>query len=55
MKFYKDMSVLKLLYGSESQLTGKRDEQGIQAAEMRLLRSIEGYSRQYEINSKALC
>jgi len=34
-----------LLYGSETWVTTKRDMTGLEAAEMRFLRSVKGYTR----------
>jgi hypothetical protein len=45
MKFYKIVARTTLLYGSETWVTTKRDMTGLEAAEMRLLRSVKGYTR----------
>jgi hypothetical protein len=46
MKFYKVVARPTLLYGSETWVTTKRDMTGLEAAEMRFLRSVKGYTRQ---------
>ena len=45
MKFYKVVARPSLLYGSETWVTTKRDMTGLEAAEMRFLRSVTGYTR----------
>jgi hypothetical protein len=45
MKFYKVVARPKLLYGSEIWVTAKQDMAGLEAAEMRFLRSVKGYTR----------
>ena len=45
MKFYKVLARPKLLYGSEIWVTTKRDMNRLEAAEMRFLRSVKGYTR----------
>ena len=50
MKFYK--VVARLLYGSETQVTTKRDMTRLEAAEMRFLRSVQGYTRLDKLRSK---
>jgi len=42
MKFYKVVARPSLLYGSETRVTTQRDMTGLEAAEMRLLRSVTG-------------
>jgi hypothetical protein len=42
MKFYNVVSRPTVLYGSETWLTTKRDMTGLEAAEMRLKRSVKG-------------
>jgi len=44
-KFYKVVARPSLLYGSETWVTMKRDMTGLEAAEMRFLRSVTGYTR----------
>ena len=45
MKFYKVVPRPSLLYGSETWVTTKRDMTGLEAAEMRFLRSVTGHTR----------
>ena len=45
MKFYEVVARPSLLYGSETWVTTKRDMTGLDAAEMRFLRSVTGYTR----------
>jgi hypothetical protein len=45
MKFYKVVARPTLLYGSETWVTTKGDMTGLEAAEMRFLRSVKGYTR----------
>jgi hypothetical protein len=45
MKFYKVVARPTLLYGSETWVTTKRDMTRLEAAEMRFLRSVKGYTR----------
>jgi len=45
MKFYKVVARPSLLYGSETCVTTKRDMTRLEAAEMRFLRSVTGYTR----------
>jgi len=45
MKFYVVVARSTLLYGSESWVTKERDMTRLEAAEMRLLRSIKGYTK----------
>ena len=48
MKFYKVVAIPSLLYGSETWVTTKRDMTRLEAAEMRFIRSVKGYTRQNE-------
>jgi hypothetical protein len=43
-----------LLYGSETWVTTKRDMTHIEAAEMRFLRSVKGYTRVDKIRSEVI-
>ena len=52
MKFYKVVASPTLLCGSEPWVTTKRDMTGLEAAEMRFLRSVTGYTRLDEIRSE---
>jgi hypothetical protein len=52
MKFYKVVARPSLLYGNETWVTTKRDMTGLEAAEMRLLRSVTGYTRLDKIRSE---
>ena len=52
MKFYKVVARPSLLYGSETWVTTKRDMTRLQAAEMRFLRSVTGYTRLDKIRSE---
>jgi hypothetical protein len=45
MKVYKVVARPTLLYGSEAWITTKRDMTGLEAAEMRFLRSVKEYTR----------
>jgi len=45
MKLYKVVARPTLLYGSETWVTTTRDMTGLEAAEMRFLRSVKGYTR----------
>ena len=45
MKFYKHVARPTVLYGTEKWVTTKRDRTGLEAAEMRFLRSVKGYTR----------
>ena len=51
MKFYKVAARPSLLYGSETRVTTKRDMTGLEAAEMRFVRSVTGYTRLDKIRS----
>jgi len=52
MKFYKVVARPSLLYGSETWVTTKRDITRIEAAEMRSVRSVTGYTRLDKIRSE---
>ena len=52
MKFYKVVARPTLLYGSETWVTTKRDMTRLEAAEMRFLRSVNGYTRLDKIRSE---
>jgi len=52
MKFYKVVARPSLRYGSETWVTTHRDMTGLEAAEMRFLRSVTGYTRLDKIRSK---
>jgi hypothetical protein len=54
MKFYKVVARPSLLYGSETWVTTKRDMAGLEAAEMRFLRSVTGYTRLDKIRSEVI-
>jgi len=54
MKFYKVVARPSLLYGSETWVTTKRDMTGLEAAEMRFLRSVTGYTRLDKIRSEVI-
>jgi len=54
MKFYKVVARPSLLYGSETWVTTKRDVTGLEAAEMRFLRSVTGYTRLDKIRSEVI-
>jgi hypothetical protein len=45
MKFYKVVARPTLFCGSETWVTTKRDMTRLEAAEMRFLKSVEGYTR----------
>jgi len=45
VKFYKIVARPTLLYGSETEVTTKRDMTRLEAAEMSFLRSVKGYTR----------
>jgi len=51
MKFYKVVARPSLLYGGETWVTTKRDMTRLEAAEMRFLRSVTGYTRLDKIRS----
>ena len=50
-KFYEVVARPSLLYGSETWITTNRDMTGLEAAEMRFLRSVTGYTRLDKIRS----
>ena len=54
MKFYKVVARPSLLYGSETWVTTKRDMTGLEAAEMRFLRSITGFTTLDKIRSEVI-
>jgi hypothetical protein len=54
MKFYKVVARPTLHYGSETWVTTKRDLTGLEAAEMRFLRSVKGYTRLDKIRSEVI-
>ena len=54
IKFYKFVTRPSLLYGSETQVTTKRDMTGLEAAEMRFVRSVTGYTRLDKIRSEVI-
>jgi len=54
MKFYKVVARPSLLYGSKTWLTTKRDMTRLEAAEMRFLRSVKGYTRLDKIRSEVI-
>ena len=45
MKLYKVVAGPSLQYGSETWVTTQRDMTGLEAAEMRFLKSVTGYTR----------
>jgi hypothetical protein len=53
-KFYKVVARPTLLYGSETWVTTKRDMTRLEAAEMRFLRSLTGYTRLDKIRSEVI-
>jgi len=54
MKFYKVVARLSLLYGSETWVTTQRDMTHLEAAEMRFLRSVTGYTRLDKIRCEVI-
>jgi len=54
MKFYKVVARPSLLYGSEIWVTTQRDMTSLEAAEMRFLRSVTGYTRLDKIRSEII-
>ena len=54
MKFYKVVARPSLLYGSETWVTTKRDVTGLEAAEMRFVRSVTGHTRLDKIRSEVI-
>ena len=54
MKFYKVVARPSLLYGSKTWVITKRDMTRLEAAEMRFLRSVTGYTRLDKIRSEVI-
>jgi hypothetical protein len=54
MKFYEIIARPTLRYGSETWTTTKRDVNCLEAAEMRLLRSVKGYARLDKVRSEVI-
>jgi len=54
MKFYKVVARPSLLYGSETWVTTQRDMTGLEAADMRFVRSVMGYTRLDKIRSEVI-
>ena len=54
MKSYKVLARSTLLYGSETWVTTKRDMTRLEAAEMRFLRGVKGYTRLDKIRSEVI-
>ena len=54
MKCYAVVARPTLLYGSKTWVTTTRDMTGLEAAEMRFLRSVKGYTRLDKIRSKVV-
>ena len=54
MKFYKVVARPTLLYGSETWVTTTRDMTRLEAAEMRFLRNVKGYTRLDKIKSDVI-
>ena len=54
MKFCKVVARPLLLYGSETWVTTTRDVTRLEAAEMRFLRSVKGYTRLDKIRSEVI-
>jgi len=54
MKFYKIVARPTLLYGSETWVTTTRDITRLEAAEMRFLRNVKGYTRLDKIGSEVI-
>ena len=54
VKFYKVVARPTLLYGSETWVTTTRDMTRLEAAEMRLLRSVKGYTRLDKTRSEVI-
>ena len=50
--YFKVVARPTLLYGSETRVTTKRDMTGLEAAEIRFLRSVKGYTRLDKIRSE---
>ena len=54
MKFYKVVARLSLTYGSETWVTTTRDMTRLEAAEIRFLRSVKGYTRLDKTRSEVI-
>ena len=54
MKFYKVVARPTLLYGSETWVTTKRDMARLEAAEMRFLRCVKGYTKLDKVRSEII-
>jgi len=54
MKLHKVVARPTLLYGSETWVTAKRDMTRLEAAEMRFLRSVKGYTRLDKMRSEVI-
>jgi len=54
MKFYKVVARSSLLYGSETWVTTQRDMTCLEATEMRVLRSVKGYTGLDKIRSEVI-
>ena len=54
MKFYEVAARPALLYGSETWVITKRDMTRVEAAEMRCLRSVKGYTRLGKISNEVV-
>jgi len=54
MKFYKVIARTILLYGSETWVATTRDMTRLEAAEMRFLRSVKGYTRLDKIRNEVI-
>jgi len=53
-EFYKGVARPSLVCGSETWVTTKRDMTGLEAAEMRFIRSVTGYTRLDKIRSEVI-
>jgi len=54
IKFYKFVARPSLIYGNETWVTTKRDMTRLEAAEMRFLRSVTGYTRLDKIRNEVI-
>jgi len=54
IKFHKVVARPTLLYGSETWINTKRDMTRLEAAEMRFLRSVKGYTRLDKIRNEVI-
>jgi hypothetical protein len=54
MKFYKVVARPTLLYGSETWVSTERDMTRLEAAEMRFIRRVKGYTRLDKIRSEVI-